>query len=638
MMTSVGRPQTGSLLGVLVVALVAIFSFSASQPAQANPDDDVVRDLAIHYELDATGELYVTETFQWDFGDREGLGFYRTLVQRMGYLPDPSKERVLEYSNFKVSSPSGAPAEIWVESRTGPELRLAVGAPNGSSATRTGVQTYVLSYQVRGVVNAVRDQRGVADVDEFYFNVFSNSPNRVQNVTITVYGPADVVDVACYQGPEGSENPCDAYSSQGSQASFGAHEMSRREALTIMAGFPAGTFSDPGPILVDRPAGAATGDLVRYNWPIAAGGWAIVLALLGFVRVRLGRDRAFTDLPPGTLPPPDQLHHQQAALRSEPPIITRPVPPEGLRPAEAIVIAEEDTSAKALTATMIDLAVRGHYSIEPLPYDGQIGVDDWRLTRSPQAPPEQGLLGFERVLLNGLFANRGQVRISDLRETHYADLKAFTTELRAHSDSRGWFVGRGLVLGTKAAKIVIAVAIIMALLSGGLAFLVDSAAKTRHLTPIFVALTVGLFTGLAVWLATAKAAHGRSALGRAHYEQIRGFRDHLGSVEGHQVRWETGDDIFSDYLPWAVAFGLTARWVAIFEDLARQGQYPLMPVWYHGRDGDFATQISSIGESVGGGLQAALTYSPGSSGDSGSFSSGGGSSGGGVGGGSFGGR
>ena len=185
---------------VAVAALVVAMSLMVAPAASADSDDDVVRDLQISYELDDEGNLHVTETFQWDFGDREGLGFTH-LVRRMGYEPDPSKERVLLYSDFAVESPSGAPAGHWREdSGEGPELVLAIGAPDGSSDTRTGVQTYVLSYDVEGAVNAVRDQQGVADADELFYNVFTDSPNRVDAVSVTVTGPASVTDVACYQG------------------------------------------------------------------------------------------------------------------------------------------------------------------------------------------------------------------------------------------------------------------------------------------------------------------------------------------------------------------------------------------------------------------------------------------------------
>ena len=636
MISSKRRQPSAGLVG-WVIALVAMLSIGFAPAAQASPDDDIVRDLTISYELDASGVLHVTETFQWDFGDRDGLGFYRSLVNKMGYEPDPTKERILEYSDFQVSSPSGAPAEVWVDDRTATEIVLAIGAPDGSSDTRNGVQTYVLSYQVRGAINAIRGQAGVADADELYYNVFSNSPNRVERVEVNVTGPAEVIDQACYQGPSGSTTPCDSFTAQGDAASYSASDLARRDGLSIMAAFPPGTFSDPGPILVDRPVSAAVGDFVGSKWPFAAGGWAVLLAALGFARVRRGRDRVYTDLTQGTLPQPGQTY-TEATLATEPPIVTRPVPPEGLRPAEAIVIAEETTSETAHTATMIDLAVRGFYTIESLPYDDEIEEGDWQLTRGPQATARDGLHSYEAVMLDSFFTDRHTVRISDMRDDYQANLKAFSDELTAHVDRQDWFTSKGLALGKGGMSTLIGAAGTGVVVFGALGALAFTFPNFAGFGPLLLLIAGALLALTIVLLATGKAAHGRTALGRAHYEQIRGFREHLGSVEGRQLRWETGDDIFSDYLPWAVGFDLTERWVGIFEELSREGRYTMMPAWYIGSTNNFADEASSIGDSVGGGMSSSLGYTPGSSGGSGSFSGGGGFSGGGVGGGSFGGR
>nr|NLD41167.1 DUF2207 domain-containing protein [Actinomycetales bacterium] len=187
------------LLAAATTAVLILLFALIAPPARADgdPSQDVIRGLTVEYRLDDTGALFVTETFEWDFGNRNGLGFYRSLVQRMGWAPDTSKSRLLRYSDFAVSSPSGAPAEVWVENSYGTTLTLAVGAPDGSSETRTGVQTYVLTYVVEGAVNAIRAQEGVNDQDELFYNVFSEAPNVVDRVDVTVTGPAEVVDVAC---------------------------------------------------------------------------------------------------------------------------------------------------------------------------------------------------------------------------------------------------------------------------------------------------------------------------------------------------------------------------------------------------------------------------------------------------------
>lgn len=402
-------------LAALIALMVAALTFSATTPAHADgdPDKDIVRELAIVYELDETGQMHVTETYRWDFGERNGLGFYRTLVRAMGYAPDRSKLRVYDYGNCEASSPSGAPASVWVEGRSQAEVRLAIGAPDGSSDTRTGVQTYVLSYDVLGAINAVRNEAGTPDQDELYYNVFTDTPNRVDRVTVTVRGPARVIDLACYQGRESSNDRCAQHSSDGSTATFTATDINKRQGLTIMAAFPPGTFSEPGPILVNRPPGAATEELVDTFWPLLAVAWAGLLALIVWVRKRLGRDWHYPDLEVGALPEPGRKYSRRRLL-AEPGIVVRTFPPDGLRPAEGIVLADEKTSTKAFMATMIDLAVRAHLKIEPLGAQGKI-VRDWQLTASPRPPESDQLYKYEQVLLATLFTGRTTVNISKLR-------------------------------------------------------------------------------------------------------------------------------------------------------------------------------------------------------------------------------
>ncbi|HZK06014.1 MAG TPA: DUF2207 domain-containing protein [Actinomycetaceae bacterium] len=651
---------TLAMLGAVVAALFVALSVVVAPPARADgdPAGDVIRGLDVVYELDAAGTLHVTETFQWDFGSRNGLGFYRTLLQRMGYQPDDTKVRILEYSNFQVSSPSDAPADVWVEDAYGNEIRLAIGAPDGSSDTRTGVQTYVLSYDVEGTINAIRGQEGVNDQDELFLNVFADSPNRVDSVTVTVRGPADVVDVACYQGGFGDSTPCDSYGSEGPTASFGADGVPSGEGLTIMAAFPSGTFANPGPILVDRPSGSPStgfpgdpayaptaadraGAWLKDYWPAAAGVWAALLAGIAALRVRGGRDRTYVGLPPGLMPV-DGEPAEEVRMTSEPPVAVRFHPPDDLRPAEAEVIEEEHVTSEAFTATMIDLAVRGYLTVAPAATTKRGKVKDWKLALTRSGPPPGELLPFEDQLMRSLFGTRTSVRISKLKGEFASELGKFNKKLTAHSDAEGWFVRRGL--RSRGGKISGSVGIFVA---AALLFRSDGFSSITMggglLLPLIVAGIVALVTLLIVWAATARAARARTAKGRAHYEQIRGFREYLSTAEADQLRWEVGEDIFSKYLPWAIVFGVADRWTSLFEQLAAEGVYTTVPIWYvgYGHPGAFSHHIRSIGNSVHGletAGMSALTYTPGSSGGSGSFGGGGGFSGGGTGGGSFGGR
>ena len=72
------------------------------------------------------------------------------------------------------------------------------------------------------------------------------------------------------------------------------------------------------------------------------------------------------------------------------------------------------------------------------------------------------------------------------------------------------------------------------------------------------------------WRCSTSAAGCRPAPGRAVrcWRRPRGFREYIRTAEAEQLRFEEGQDIFSRYLPFAVVFGETDRWVRIFGPLA----------------------------------------------------------------------
>lgn len=666
------RTETVSRWRAIVVALFAALAltFFGALPAQANADNDVIRAVDTVVELDADGVAYVTETYQWDFGNRDGLGFYRELVQYMGWAPDTTKMRHIEYSNFAVSSPSGAPAEVWVESEYGSVIQLAVGAPDGSNETRTGVQTYVLTYEMRGALNAVSNPDGSPGQEELFWNAHTDWKNRIDVATVEVTGPADVTDIACYQGVYQSDEPCDSYSQDGATASFENLDMARGDGFSIMAAYPPGTFANTDPILVDNTSsnwgggggntGSSTpqmpgGDWIASNWPWLAGAWTALLGLITFRRYKKGRDLHYVGLAPNNVPPRGmEDQYRVEPLTQEPPVTVQFHPPAGLTPAEGAVLIEEVANPNHITATITDLAARGYLTIEETGQTMFGKPKDWRLSRVPNPPSGANLRPYEAQLLRDLFSGRASVEISDLSGSFATKVAKYRKELTQISDANGWYTRKGLVnagasggsSGNIASRVFMFVFFgiwIMAFMGGGTIAMI---ATGGSLFIVVAGIFVALVSLVIVMVSTAKMAHARSAKGRALYEQVRGFRQYITTAEAHQLRWEQGEDIFSKFLPWAMVFGDADRWAKMFEQLAAEGVYTTAPAWYISSRPFSPASFSSLGNSMttfASSAPSTLSYTPGSSGGSGSFGGGGfggggGFSGGGVGGGGGGGR
>lgn len=653
----------------LTLALFAALAFTlvAALPARADgdPTEDIVRNVDIAVQIDASGIAHVTETYTWDFGDRNGLGFYRSLVQYAGWEPDPDLMRQYVYSNFEVSSPSGAPAEVWVEDEYGTLLILSVGAPDGSSDTRTGVQTYVLTYDIEGSLNAITDTSGDPAQEEFFWNPLEDWDNDIEKATVAITGPADVVDLACYAGPFGSDEPCTSYTSQGGTATLVQDGIPAGEGFTVMAAYPPGTFAETDPMLVDNSfvddgddwdSGGWTGGTSTANpvpswianqWPWLAAAWTAVLGAIGFRRYKKGRDLHYVGLAPNNLPPAGmEDQYQVEPLTSEPPVTVQFQPPAGMSPAEAGVLIEETANPNHITATIVDLAARGYLTIEETGQTLFGKPKDWRLSRVPNPPSGADLRPYEADLLRDLFSGRASVEISDLSGSFASKVSKYRKSLTQISDSNGWYTRKGLVGGSSGGSTsprrIMTIAFftiwLLMFMGGGSMVMLAGGGSTFV---VVAGLLVAVISLVVVLAATAKMAHARSAKGRALYEQVRGFKQYISTAEAHQLKWEQGEDIFSKYLPWAMVFGCADRWAKMFEQLAAEGIYTTMPVWYVSSRPFSPASFSAMGTSMTTFASAApstLSYTPGSSGGSGSFGGGGFGGGGGFsGGGGFGG-
>ncbi len=609
-----------SLLAVTVALLAT--AVLTSRPAAADASNDVIRDLDVTFDIEESGAVHVTETYTWDFGSRAGLGFTRYLDTRFDY-PEFGYDRVYEYSDFETSSPSGAPADRWVDDQ-GSQVRIDVGAPDGSSDTRSGQQTYVLTYTITGAQNAIRDDDRVTDRDEFYWNVTGQDWEiPIESISVTVNGPASLIESDCLAGGGGTDGQCSSHSESGSTVQGSHGRLSPGDGLTIVAAYEPGTFTDTEPIL-QRSAW-----LAAWWVPVPIIG-SLIFAIVFAVRGRRSkRDLAFAGVAPGVIPAdPENAPVQQ--LTHEPEIAVQFQPPPGVEPGQILMLrGKSSPGPTALTASMVGLAVRGIIQIQEHDYDWRNRPKDWVFTQL-RAPEPGELQGFDLFLIRSLFISGHSVRFSDLQKTFHTTLKNYSAGLQSSVKPLNWFIGP---LGGKPNRL--SALALLGLFGGGGALLWTSVGNPPwNLGPILIGVAVCcLILGIGGIVATRTQ---RSALGRALYDQSRGFETYISTAEANQLRFEEGEDIFSRYLPYAIVFGQAERWSGLFAQLAQQGQYTAHTTWYigHSSTPGAPPNFSALGSALNSFSTA--TSTAGSSGGSGS--GGGGSVGGGGGGGGGGGR
>lgn len=591
-----------------------------------DPEDDVVRSLDIAVDIDEQGTLHVTETYSWDFGTREGLGFRRDLIRREPAESDGDRLRVYEYDDFEVSSSSGAPADVWTE-EDGDMLRVGVGSTEERGETRTGVQGYELSYTVDGAMTATTPSETsdddadaspsptAPDLPEgsanpgrpssapaaarqmLHWNVTGQQWQvPIEHVDTTITAPETPLRTSCQAGDVETIRTCQVVEGE-DNVTVTAAELEPGQGLTVQATYPPDTVEDDVPQLITPhwsnphrywPAIATVTDPVWTVVEASAAPLLIVVAVASGIwmvrRIRRDRDDSFVGLPPGTLPAPDAVDTTPTTpAPRRPSSPARPAPPERLAPAEAAVVVERRLPPRAVGATLLDLAARGHVELTPAgPSEGEPGT--WLVRRTAPDRPD-ALADFEATLLDGLFgdgagegdapAEPAAVRLDDPPEGLSEAVDRMDEQLHRRIAERRFF--RETVDPRRArprwgpARTTVA---IVGTIVGALAAIVAANGFTDN-APLIPDSTAGLAAVLAgliaLWLvlefAGRKLSVGRTALGRAHAEQACGFRRHLAGTTSQQLRDAPDARRISRHLAYAVALGVAEQWAAALDEL-----------------------------------------------------------------------
>lgn len=618
------RRARGAVVGLGMAAVGTLALLASGSPAAASDAEDSVREYAMTIELGDDGVAHVTLDLAVDFGTSPNHGPVLRWVVKERY--DGELDRVYRITDLRASSATAA-ADVQSEELVSGGVTETVYRIGDPDETVTGVHEYQVTFDVEGWVNSADHpwpSRRLED-DELYLDVITHWDIPVDGVSVQVVGPADVLDVACYE----DTGTCAATSIEGT-ATFAVDRVDPRSPLTIAVAYPAGTFGGVGPVLQERwafsrafEATPATGGLAAV---VALGGAAVLTRRLR----RTGRDEGYVGLTPGLTPPadPGAPPAPTAALgaRSRGPVAVQFTPPPDLRPGQLGTLVDETADPCDVTATIVDLAVREYVRIVQVP----TGDDDpdWRIDRSTK--PDHDLRPYERTLLRQIFAGQGvySVKLSDLKTTFAESMAQVQGKLYDEVTELGWFRGSPKEARTSWAArgaLVLAVGVVAAV---GLAVF-------THWALVAVPVVV---LGV-VWLAMTGAAPARTAEGSAVLAQARGFRLYLETAEANQLRFEEGEDLFSRYLPYAVAFGLTERWASLFAQLAAEGRALAEPTWFvgpHVGAYPFWAAAGSLGhdlESFTSAAESSFTAAaPGSSGGSGFSGGGGGGVGGGGGG------
>jgi uncharacterized membrane protein YgcG len=591
-----------------VVGWLLLVGGVGAVPASADVGESIAS-YDVTLTVRADGTIAVSEAIAYDFGPNERHGIFRTVPTRVPFNHD--NDRVYDLGDVRVTSPTGAPTDV-DRTSSGGTTTLRIGDPD---ATVSGRQDYVISYTVDAALNAFDDH------DELYWNAIGDEWDvPIGTASVVVTTPQAATQQACFAGPSGSALPCGGATASGDRVTFTQPDgLGPFEALTVVVGLPKGAVTSTGPHLAEHYT------LKRALTPTVLtgtlAGLLLVpgLAVIGWLLATRGRDRRYAGQTPGLAPVGDGPDEPVPLVQREP-VAVQFQPPEGLRPGQIGTLLDEQANVVDVTATIVDLAVRGHLRIVELERPHWFTSRDWRLEKLSGGTGE--LLTYERKLYDGLFETGDQVLISSLKKKFAARMSAVQTALYQDVTAAGWFRGRP-------DKVRSGWRVLGVVLTGAGGWMSFALAHRLHWAPVGIAVTA---VGITLLL-TAARMPARTAKGSAVLAQARGFREYVRTAEAEQLRFEEGADIFSRYLPYAVVFGETDRWVRVFGPLAATSGAVNGVGWYAGPNGwdptHFGESMNGFTSTAASSLAAATQSSSGGSGFSGGSSGGGGGGGGG---------
>jgi len=552
--------------------------------------------------------LTVTEGLEVDFGSLQKHGIFRTIPLRYRY--DNQRDR---YYLLDVKSVTDGSRPLPYETSVSNDNEvIKIGDPN---RLVSGKQRYIIQYTVSGVLNSF------AEHDELFWNVDGALwPVPKAAVSATVHVPSGSLQQAtCFQGPPGSTDACSHVESPDAGAFSSTRQLASGEEMSVAVALNKGAVTVPPPLLEPRqrqfPQDAF--DLTPLTVTLF-----VLLTVLGVGLVAWnwwvhGRDRAYltqhylADPPSGTTAALAEGQRTQPLFAHDT-LVVEFGPPQNMRPAELGLILDESADTKDVTATIVDLAVRGYLTITASPHQVE-----WTLTK--KGGPMETLAQYERTLFYGLFAGRDTVTLSDLKGMFAPTLRQAEKEIYADSLLRGLFTSSPTQARAAWGCV-------------GFALVLVGFATTVALGLAFGWGLVGLaiiISGIAL-AATFPFMPQRTAAGRDLLQHTLGFRLYMTTAEKYRQQFAEKAQIFTQLLPYAIVFGCVTQWAKAFEGIdtaaANSG-------WYSGNAPFQAALLASSLESMNANISSAITYVPPSAGSSSGFGGGGFSGGGGGGGG-----
>lgn len=554
-----------------------VFIFLAMVPTMVHAE--TIRSFTSDITVRTNGSLMITETIVYDFEDEDRHGIFRI-------IPTDHPQEATAWYKYRYididltgARMDGQTVSYEDESASG-EFNIRIG---DADRTISGVHTYELTYTVSGALFSEEEML------ELYWNVTGDEWKvPIETIVTNVHMPANAYagQASCYVGDAGSSEQC-ATAEAGDSLTFTTGDLAPGEGMTVAA------LLDP--TVID----AGMREELRLVWFMLVAG---VLLLAGGIyatyRLRTAHYRSM-------------------------PVIAQYEPYESARPMYAGMLIDGTLDGRDVTAGIVHLAEQGFLRIKHLEKKFLIfDTSDYEieLRKDANEAPGPFLKNVLELLFDDAATIGSTVTLSEIKkdlpkqQLNQKILVQLRKAMREELEHAGFFERTFSFSGPK--RVLICGGAVLALLAV-LAILLDR---------ILLVLVFG-FLGVCI-IGVAVAWNRRTVRGYEALNHLKGFKLFLSVTDKERFAFhnapEKSPELFMQYLPYAIAFGVEEKWAKAFRDLTMPN-----PEWYEGGNaGAFTATAFAHDMST---FSSSLATSSGSSPSSGGGSAGGGAGGGGGG-------
>lgn len=551
--------------------IAIIFCFIYFKPGVAFAQE-TISDFTSDITIFKDASVNIKESISYDFGSTQRRGIIREI---------PVINKNIEGASFKINLRINS-----ITDEFGKTYNYSLSENNNNEIIKIGEEnkylsgkhTYIIDYTVSGIITYFSDH------DELYWNVTGDKwsvpiEKSISKIKLDYLQTLEIKAV-CYTGSKSSQSQnCQVTYPTSNQVFVQSNsQLFSGEGLTVALSFPKNIVSVVEPEKISNLFDTTGGKILLVFIGLLLFFYYIVSPLIVIILwYRYGRDPKVKQAVRAWYDPPKDRSGQF------------------LKPAVVGTLVDEHADEKDISATIVDLAIRGFYKIK----EGQKGKV-YTLEKTKDYKKEK-LLNFEKELLNRFFTKGNSITTTELKTDFYQTSNTIKDSLYTLLVKEGYF--------PKNPKTVRNTYYII----GGIAFFTGN---------ILLAVVCFIF---------GRAMPKKTLFGAQSNQVALGLKNFLTS-QSRQIKFQAQNwYLFEKLLPYAIVFGVEKIWAQRFKDISVQP-----PNWYEGTySGNFNTILFISNFSRATNSFASISSPPSSTTSSSGFSSGfsGGSSGGGFGGG-----